>query len=44
MVSYWHWMSRKVISHFADSKQVKKLLVILLILGLKRLKSSFQKV
>ena len=33
MVAYWLWMSRKVGSHFTDSKQVKNLIVILLTLN-----------
>ena len=33
MFAYWLWTSRKVGSHFADSEQVKKLVVILLALN-----------
>ena len=32
MVAYWLWTSRKVGSHFADSKQAKNLVVILVTL------------
>ena len=33
MVAYWLWTSRQVGNHFADSKQVKNLAVVLLTLN-----------